>query len=63
MEYRGIQYHLVQTANPTGFLWTMHLDEKKTKTGVSFSRENAIFNAMRAIDKALGAQPKNAPEI
>jgi hypothetical protein len=62
MEHRGIQYQVLQTANPTGFLWTVYLDEKRTRTGVSFSRENAIFNAVRAIDKALGAH-KNAPEI
>jgi hypothetical protein len=62
MEHRGIQYQVVQTANPTGFLWTVYLDETRTRTGVSFSRENAISNAVRAIDKALGAH-KNAPEI
>jgi hypothetical protein len=39
-------------------MWTVHMDEKKTKTGVSFSRESAIFNAMRAIDKALERNPK-----
>jgi hypothetical protein len=60
MEYRGIQYQVVQTANPTGFKWTVHLDESRTKTGVSYSRGNAIFNAVRTIDKALGgtAKPK-----
>jgi hypothetical protein len=52
MEHRGIEYRIVQTANPTGFRWTTELD-KKTQTGVSSSKGNAIFNAVRAIDKAL----------
>ena len=30
----------------------------RTKTGVSFSKDNAIFNAETAIDKALDAKPK-----
>jgi hypothetical protein len=63
MEHKGIRYEVLQTANPTGFIWTVYLDEKRTRTGVSFSRETAIHNAVRAIDKALGVQPKNAPEI
>ena len=57
MEHKGIQYQVVQTANPTGFKWTVHLDENRTKTGVSSSKGNAIFNAVRAIDKALSEQP------
>jgi hypothetical protein len=27
MEHKGIQYQVVQTANPTGFRWTVRLDE------------------------------------
>lgn len=59
MEHRGIRYQVVQTGSPTGFLWTVYLNEKGTKTGVSFSRENAVFNAERAIDKALGRNPSD----
>jgi hypothetical protein len=36
VEHKGIQYQVVQTANPTGFKWTVHLDVSRTKTGVSF---------------------------
>jgi hypothetical protein len=43
MEHKGIEYRIVQTTE---------LD-KKTQTGVSSSKGNAIFNAVRAIDKAL----------
>jgi hypothetical protein len=55
MDHRGVEYLIVQTANPSGYLWTVHFDETKTRTGVSRSRGNAIFNAIRAIDKALNS--------
>jgi hypothetical protein len=53
MEYKGIEYQIVQTANPRGFRWVIHLNETKTRTGVSPSRSGAIFEAKWAIDKAL----------
>ena len=53
MEHKGIEYQVVQTANPTGWKWTVHLPEGRTKTGVSFSRGHAIFYAILAIDKAV----------
>jgi hypothetical protein len=58
VEHRGIQYLIVRTANPTGWKWTVQLDECHTKTGLSFSREYAIFDATNAIEKALSATPK-----
>jgi hypothetical protein len=58
VEHKGIQYQVVQTANPTGFKWTVHLDENRTKTGLSYSRASAISNAVRAIDKAVSASAK-----
>jgi hypothetical protein len=60
MEHNGIQYQVVQTANPTDFKWTVQLDENKTRTGVSFSRGDAILSAMRFIDRAIREQPKEA---
>jgi hypothetical protein len=57
MEHRGIEYQVVQTTNPMGWIWTADLDGR-TRTGVSFSRANAIFNAVAAIEKALSAAPK-----
>ena len=57
-EYRGVQYVIVQTANPTGFKWTVELDAERTRTGVSYSKAEAIFKAERAIDKVLPAKEK-----
>jgi hypothetical protein len=58
MEHKGIQYQVVQTANPTGFKWTVHLNENRIKTGVSYSRGTAIFHAVRAIDRAVSASAR-----
>jgi hypothetical protein len=58
VEHKGIQYQVVQTANPTGYKWTAHLTENKIKTGLSDSRDSATFNAVRVIDRALIAWAK-----
>ena len=56
MEYRGIRYQVVQTANPTGFKWTAQLDATRSRTGQSYSMKSAILDAERAIDKAIRAK-------
>jgi 3,4-dihydroxy-2-butanone 4-phosphate synthase len=56
MEHRGVQYQIVQTANPTGFKWTVHIDASRTRTGVSATMKSAIIDAQRKIDKALMAK-------
>jgi hypothetical protein len=52
MEYRGIEYTIVQTANPTGWKWTVHLG-KRAKTGTAFNRIAACRFAERTIDAYL----------
>jgi hypothetical protein len=58
MEHKGVEYLIVQTADPTGWKWTVHLDETRNLTGVSPTREGAVFQARRAIDQALPARPR-----
>jgi hypothetical protein len=53
MEHRGIPYQVVQTANPTGWKWTVNGLGQKAKTGTSFSRAAAERAAQRLIDKSL----------
>jgi hypothetical protein len=53
MEYKGIQYRVLQIADPPAWEWILHLDADKTKRGLTYSRESAIFNAKSAIEKAL----------
>jgi hypothetical protein len=58
MEHKGIEYQIIQSAHPSGWRWTVHLDDGHTKTGVSSSRQYAIYDATNAIEKALSAPPK-----
>jgi hypothetical protein len=53
MQYKGVEYHIVRTANPTGFKWTVQLDATRTRTGNSVSMKLAILDAQRTIEKAL----------
>jgi hypothetical protein len=50
MEYRGFEYMVVRTANPTGWKWTV-VHPTRTRTGDSFDRESGIRLAKIAIDK------------
>jgi hypothetical protein len=54
MDHRDVEYLIVQTANPSGYMWTVHLDTTKIRSGSSRSRGSAIFSAIREINKALG---------
>jgi hypothetical protein len=58
MEHKGVEYQVVQTANPTGWIWNVQLASGRTKIGVALTKANAIFDAERAIDKALSTAPK-----
>jgi hypothetical protein len=58
MDHRGIEYQVVQTANPSGYRWTIQLDAMKTRTGTSASKGNAIFQVARVIDTAIKAKSK-----
>jgi hypothetical protein len=53
LEYKGIEYQVVQTANPTGYKWLVHLDAAVTRTGQSFSMKSAIQDAQKKIDRAV----------
>ena len=53
MVYKDIEYQIVQTANPSGWKWTVFLDATRTRTGIATSRRHAVLEAERAIDKAM----------
>jgi hypothetical protein len=53
MEHKGIPYQVVQTASPTGFRWTVEFNSNRTRIGTPAPRENAIFQAVCVIDKAI----------
>jgi hypothetical protein len=53
VEYRGFEYNVVQTANPTGWKWVISLDEIRTKAGTAYNRASAVRFAELAITKHL----------
>jgi hypothetical protein len=53
MQHKGVQYQVAETANPTGWIWTVQFAEGRTKTGVSYSKGHAIFHAINAIELTL----------
>jgi hypothetical protein len=56
LEYKGIQYDVLQTANPTGYKWVVQLDLGRTRSGQSYSMKSAILDAQNKIDRALKEQ-------
>ena len=61
MEYMGIEYTVVRTANPTGWKWIVTFDGKRTQTGTGFSRFSAIRFAERVINRYLKTQARKHP--
>ena len=53
MEHNGIPFSVVQTANPTGWKWTIHIPGKRQKSGTAVHRAIAISVAKIAIEKAI----------
>jgi hypothetical protein len=52
MEYRGIQYHVVQMIDGDGYKWTVQLNGG-TKIGLAPTRLMAVHFAEAAIERAL----------
>jgi hypothetical protein len=58
MEYRDTEYQILQTANPTGWKWTVLFAGQHIRTGSAYNRAGAIALAQRAIDKLLNSGMK-----
>jgi hypothetical protein len=52
MEYKGIEYTVMQTSDPRHWKWTVHLDPTRKKTGSAYSKALAMRLAQTAIDRA-----------
>jgi hypothetical protein len=53
MKYKGVEYSIVQTRNPSGWKWVIFLDATRTRTGIASTRAHAVLDAERAIEKTL----------
>ena len=58
MEYKNIQFDVIQTTNPYGWKWIVFLDATRTRTGVGLTRADAVLDAEFAIDKALESRQR-----
>jgi hypothetical protein len=52
VEYKGINYQMLQSTGAQRWRWTVFLDAHSTKSGISRNRSVAILDALRAIQKA-----------
>jgi hypothetical protein len=53
MEYKSIQFEIIETTNPYGWKWIVFLDANRTRTGIGLTRADAVLDAEVAIDKVL----------
>jgi hypothetical protein len=58
MEYKGVEYTVVQLTEGVGWRWEIRFDDGKSKSGVTpVSRAVAIKQAEYEIDRALKNRP------
>jgi hypothetical protein len=60
MEYKSIQFELVQTTNPCCWKWIVFLDATRMRTGIALTRADAVLDAELAIDDTLQGSNERA---
>jgi hypothetical protein len=63
MEYRGIEYNVLQALNRPYWKWVVRLDEKRMKTGGTYSRVAAVRLAQVTIDQAIKNKPQRPKTV
>ena len=53
MEYKGIQFEIIETTNPCCWKWIVFLDATRMRTGIALTRADAVLDAESTIEKAL----------
>ena len=53
MEYKAIQFEIIQMTNPSRWKWVVFLDAIRTRTGIALTRADAVLDAELTIEKAL----------
>ena len=56
MEYKEVQFEVVQTTTPCCWKWIAFLDAVSMRTGIALTRADAVLDAELAIEKALERQ-------
>ena len=55
MEYRGVEFNVVQTLSPKGWRWVVRVDQGE-RTGRVRDRHTAVRRAKEVIDGLIGKQ-------
>ena len=58
MEYKAIQFEIIQMTNPCCWKWVVFLDATKTRTGIALTRADAVLDAEFAIEKAFESRQR-----
>ena len=53
MDYKGVEFQVVQASNPGCWKWTAFLDAIRMRSGVALTRADAVLDAELAIEAAL----------
>ena len=53
MEYKGIQFEMIEVTNPCCWKWVVFLHATKTRTGIALTRADAMLDAEAAIEEEL----------
>ena len=61
MDYKAIQFEIIQATNPFCWKWIVFLDATRTRTGVTLTRADAVLDAEFAIDNVLESRQQSAP--
>jgi hypothetical protein len=58
MEYKAIQFEIIQMTNPCCWKWVVFLDATETRTGIALTRADAVLDAEFAIEKAFESRQR-----
>lgn len=59
MEYKAVQFEVIQMTNPCSWKWIAFLDATRTRTGLALTRADAVLDAEFAIDKSLESRQRS----
>jgi len=58
MEYRGVEYSIVQGVERGKWIWSLSLDTNIKNSGQACNKPAAVIGAERAIDRALNPKKR-----
>ena len=61
MEYKGIQYSVVQTIGAARWKWSIETEPGRMRGGIAATRLQAICKAKRAIEEAIKVKRTKSP--